>query len=87
MARMKRTITGQTVNRKMALGDLRQFLASIEGLPDEALIRAKVTTFGRHLRSVTVEEEDVGFRDYLRAVKPEDESPSTTKGKGKESTG
>ena len=87
MARMKRTITGQTANRKMALGDLRQFLASIEGLPDEALIRAKVTTFGRHLRSVTVEEEDVGFRDYLRAVKPEDEGPGTSKGEGKESTG
>jgi hypothetical protein len=86
---MKRTITGQTANRKMALGDLRQFLASIEGLPDEALIRAKVTSFGRHLRSLTVEEEDVGFRDYLRAVKPEDESngPGDRKGKGKESTG
>jgi hypothetical protein len=55
----------------MSLGDLRQFLASIENVPDEALLRAKVT-MGRHLRSVTVEEDDIGFADYVRAVAPEE---------------
>jgi hypothetical protein len=70
---MKRTITGRPTNRRMTLGDLRQFLVSIEGLPDDALIKAK-TTFGKHLRSVTVEEEDVGFREYIQAVKPEEEA-------------
>lgn len=55
----------------MTLGDVRQFLTSIEGIPDEATIKARVS-WGKHLRSLTVEEEDVGFRDYLRAVKPDD---------------
>jgi hypothetical protein len=59
----------------MTLGDLRQFLASIENVPDDALIRTKVT-LARHLRSVTVEEEDVGFRDYVRAVSPGDGGPT-----------
>jgi hypothetical protein len=81
MALMKRTITGRPGSRKMTLGDLRQFLASIEGIPDEALIKARVT-FGKHLRSVTVEEDDVGFRDYLRAVKhdSEDDAGSASAG-------
>jgi hypothetical protein len=64
----------------MSLGDLRQFVASIEGIPDESLVKARVT-LGKHLRSLTVEEDDVGFRDYVRAVKPEDEDTS------RESTG
>jgi hypothetical protein len=51
----------------MTLGDLRQFLASIGEVPDEAVIKARVT-LGRQLRSLTVEEDDVGFRDYVRAV-------------------
>ncbi len=64
---MKRTITGLTAARSMSLGDLRQFIASLDGLPDEASVTAKVT-FRKHLRSLTVEEEDLGFRDYIRAV-------------------
>jgi hypothetical protein len=68
---MKRTITGRAAARSMTLGELRQFVASIESLPDEALIKTR-TTFRRNLRSLTVEEDDVGFRDYVRAVgKPE----------------
>ncbi len=73
---MRRTITGRPADRRMSLGDLRQFVASIEGIPDEAMIKARVT-FGKHLRSVTVEEDDVGFRDYVRAVKPADLDPSS----------
>jgi len=64
---MKRTITGRAAARSMTLGELRQFIASIETLPDEALIKTRAT-FRRHLRSLTVEEEDVGFSDYVRAV-------------------
>ena len=45
---MKRTITGQAANRRMTLGDLRMFLASIENVPDEAYIKGRVG-FGRHL--------------------------------------
>ena len=77
---MRRTITGRPVNRRMSLGDLRQFVASIEGIPDESLIKARVT-LGKHLRSLTVEEDDVGFRDYVRAVKEADDATS------RESTG
>jgi hypothetical protein len=73
---MRRTITGRPANRRMSLGDLRQFVASIEGIPDEALVKARVT-FGKHLRSVTVEDDDVGFRDYVRAVKPADDATSS----------
>jgi hypothetical protein len=73
---MGRTITGRPANRRMSLGDLRQFVASIEGIPDEALVKARVT-FGKHLRSVTVEDDDVGFRDYVRAVKPADDTTSS----------
>jgi hypothetical protein len=51
----------------MTLGELRQFVSSIEGLPDDALIKTQVT-WRKHLRAVTVEEEDVGFRDYVKAV-------------------
>jgi hypothetical protein len=75
IGRMKRTITGRPANRRMCLGDLRQFLASLESIPDEALIRARVT-FGKHLRSITVEEDDVGFHDYVRAVKSGDDATS-----------
>jgi hypothetical protein len=68
---MKRTITGLATNRRMTLGDLRMFLASIENVSDEAYIKGR-TGFGRHLRSLTVEEEDVGFDDYVRAVQPDE---------------
>jgi hypothetical protein len=64
---MKRTITGRAGARRMTLGELRQFFSSIEGLPDDALIKAQVT-WRRHLRAVTVEEDDVGFREYVKAV-------------------
>jgi hypothetical protein len=70
MCSVKRTITGRTASRTMSLGDLRQFIGSLDGLPDEAEVKAKVT-FRKHLRSVTVEEEDGGFRDFVRSVKPE----------------
>ena len=64
---MKRTITGRTATGSMTLGDLRQFVASLDGLPDEASVRARIS-FRKHLRSLTVEEDDVGFSDYLKAV-------------------
>jgi hypothetical protein len=67
MACVKRTITGVNANGSMSLGDLRQFIASLDGLPDEASVKARVS-FRKHLRSVTVEEEDLGFSDYMRAV-------------------
>lgn len=51
----------------MTLGELRQFVSSIDGLPDDALIKTQVT-WRKHLVAVTVEEEDVGFRDYVKAV-------------------
>lgn len=76
---MKRTITGKPGTRTMTLGDLRQFLASIEGIPDEAEIKARVT-WGKRLRSVTVEEDDVGFRDYIKAVKPGDDADALSAG-------
>jgi hypothetical protein len=37
---VKRTIAGQAANRRMTLGDLRQFIASIENVPDEAYVKA-----------------------------------------------
>ena len=69
---MKRTITGRTASRTMSLGDLRQFIGSLAGLPDEAEVKAKVT-LRKHLRSVTVEEDDGGFRDFVRAVEHGDD--------------
>lgn len=84
---MKRTITGRAAARAMTLGELRQFIASLDGVPDEATIRTRAT-FRRHLRSVTVEEEDVGFSDYVRAVgdpggeRPAGRGDSSASGKG-----
>ena len=69
---MKRTITGSTASRTMSLGDLRQFIGTLDGLPDEAQVKAKVT-FRKLLRSVTVEEDDAGFRDFVRAVEKGDD--------------
>jgi hypothetical protein len=87
---VKRTITGRPGSRIMTLGDLRQFIASLDGLPDEATVKAKVS-YGKHLRSITVEEEDNGFRDFVKAVKPDRVSgPSEPRqvrgGKAKETT-
>jgi hypothetical protein len=64
---VKRTITGRTATRTMTLGDLRQFIASLDGLPDEASVKARVT-FRKYLREVTIEEDDSGFRDFVAAV-------------------
>jgi len=69
---VKRTITGRAEERTMTLRDLRQFVASLEGFPDEAPVKARVT-WGKHLRSLTVEDENVGFGDYIRSITPEDD--------------
>jgi len=55
---------------------VRQFLASIENVPDDAVVRAR-STLGRQLRSLTVEEDDVGFSDYVRAVAPEESAAAS----------
>jgi hypothetical protein len=75
MEAVKRTITGRTASRTMSLGDLRQFIGSLDSLPDEAQVKAKVT-FRKLLRSVTVEEDDAGFRDFVRAAKQGDDAPT-----------
>jgi hypothetical protein len=56
----------------MSLGDLRQFIGTLDGLPDEAQVKAQVT-WGKRLRSVTVEEDDGGFRDFVRAIEQDDD--------------
>jgi hypothetical protein len=56
----------------MTLGDVRKFLTSIENLPDESPVKARVG-WGKILRELTVEDEDVGFRDYIRSVTPDDD--------------
>jgi hypothetical protein len=69
---VRRTITARPSGRTMSLGDVRKFLGSIESLPDEAPVKAEVG-WGKVLRSLTVEDEDVGFRDYIRSVAPDDD--------------
>lgn len=59
----------------MTLGDVRKFLTSIESLPDESPVKARVG-WGKVLRELTVEDEDVGFRDYIRSVSPDDDISS-----------
>jgi hypothetical protein len=59
----------------MSLGDLRQFIGTLDGLPDEAQVKAQVT-WGKRLRSVTVEEDDGGFRDFVRAIEQDDDTPT-----------
>jgi hypothetical protein len=51
----------------MSLGDVRKFLTSLDSLPDEAPVKAKVG-WGKDLRELTVEDEDVGYRDFLASV-------------------
>jgi hypothetical protein len=75
MGAVKRTITGRTASRTMSLGDLRQFIGTLDSLPDEAQVKAKVT-FRKLLRSVTVEEDDAGFRDFVRAIEKGDDKPT-----------
>lgn len=65
---MRRTITGRTDTGPMTLGDLRRFVGSLDALPDEAVIKARTRFARRTLRSITVEEDDDGFKDYIRAV-------------------
>lgn len=64
---MKRTITGRAGGRTMTLGDLRKFLASLDGIGDEAPVKARVT-LAKHLRSVTVEDDEPGLKEYLRSI-------------------
>lgn len=56
----------------MTLGDIRKFLSSLESIADDTPVKAKVTVQKR-LVSLTVEEEDLEFRDYLRQVTLDDE--------------
>ena len=65
---MRRTITGRTDTGPRTLGDLRRFVGSLDALPDEAVIKARTRLGRRTLRSITVEEDDDGFKDYIRAV-------------------
>ena len=69
---VRRTITARPSGRTMSLGDVRKFLTSLDGLPDEAPVKARVG-WGKLLRELTVEDEDVGFRDYIRSVSPDDD--------------
>jgi hypothetical protein len=87
MVAMKRMITGLSASTPMTLGDLRQFVASLDALPDEATVKARVG-FRKRVRSITVEEDDIGFREYLRAVeaKPSDPSPGGRKAKDAKQT-
>jgi hypothetical protein len=75
---MRRTITGRPAGRYMTLGDIRRFLKSIEGIADDTPVKAKVTV-QRRLVSLTVEEEDIEFRDYIRSVGLDDELDSLDK--------
>jgi hypothetical protein len=70
----------------MTLGDVRKFLTSIESLPDESPVKARVG-WGKVLRSLTVEDEDVGFRDYIRSVSPDDDMAAIADGLDKTTTG
>jgi hypothetical protein len=75
---VKRTITGRATGRTMTLGDLRKFLASIDGIGDEAPVKARVT-LRKHLRAVTIEDDDPGLKDYLRSIGL-DEDPESKDG-------
>lgn len=76
---MRGTITGSNPSGAMTLGDLRDFIASLDGLPDDAAVKARTTLVRRRLRSITVEEEDITFHGYLEAVAeaPETGAPLT----------
>lgn len=55
----------------MTLGDIRRFLDSIKSIADDTPVKAK-TTVQKRLLSLTVEEEDLEFRDYIRQVQLDD---------------
>ena len=78
MSDMRRTITGRPAGRHMTRGDIRKFLQSIESIADDTPVKATVTVQKR-LVSLTVEEEDLEFRDYLRQVTLDDELDSLDK--------
>jgi hypothetical protein len=68
----------------MTLGDLRKFLASIDNIGDEAPVKARVS-LRKHLRELTIEDEEPGLKGYLRSMglgeETEDEpepKPATT---------
>lgn len=75
---MKRTMTGRPSGRTMTLGELREFVATLEALPDEATVRARLT-LRKQVRSVTVEEDDTRFRDYTSALSEPDTPDVATK--------
>lgn len=77
---VRRTITGSNDAGTMTLGDLRQFVASLEGLPDDAAVKAR-TSLRRRLRTITVQEDDDGFREYIRAVTPDAPDDATKRPK------
>jgi hypothetical protein len=81
---VKRTITGSAAARSMTLGELRQFVTSLEGLPDDALVKSRAT-WRRHLRALTVEEEDVGFSSYVLAVADPDAEAADAPDRGRAS--
>jgi hypothetical protein len=56
---VNRIITGEATGNRMTVGELRAFLDSLEGVPDDTPVKAK-TTRGSHLRSVTIEERVQG---------------------------
>jgi hypothetical protein len=51
----------------MTLGDLRRFLSSIDNIGDEAPVKARVS-FRKHLRELTIEDEEPGLKDYLSSM-------------------
>ncbi|HKE72880.1 MAG TPA: hypothetical protein VKB57_04665 [Acidimicrobiales bacterium] len=76
---MKRTIIGRASGRTMTLGDLRKFLASLEGIGDETPVKARVT-LAKHIRSITVEDDEPGLKEYLRSIgtDPDDDKDSNS---------
>lgn len=64
---VRRTITGRAGGRTMTLGDLRKFLASLDGIGDEAPVKARVT-LAKRLRSITIEDDELGLKEYLRSI-------------------
>ena len=64
---VRRTITGRATDGTMTLGDLRKFLASIDNIGDEAPVKARVS-FRKHLRELTIEDEEPGLKGYLRSM-------------------
>jgi hypothetical protein len=74
---VQRTIIGRASGRTMTLGDLRKFLASLDGIGDETPVKARVT-LAKHLRSITVEDDEPGLKEYLRSIgtDPDDNSDS-----------